>query len=94
MVKGVILADFTDQGRRGIKESPNRAEASIAEAKKLGVNVKDLYYTPGGRHDAAMIIEAEGPEPIHKFMASVQSLGNVRMKFVRTFSIEEMRKML
>jgi len=41
-----------------------------------------------------MIIEAEGPEPIHKFMASVQSLGNVRMKFVRTFSIEEMRKML
>ena len=94
MVKGVILADFTAQGRRGIKESPNRAEASIAEAKKLGVNVKDLYYTPGGPHDAAMIIEAEGPEPIHKFMASVQSLGNVRMKFVRTFSIEEMRKML
>ena len=41
-----------------------------------------------------MIIEAEGPEPIHKFMASVQSLGNVRMKFVRTFSIEEMRKMV
>ena len=94
MVKGVILADFTAQGRRGIKESPNRAEAAIAEAKKLGVNVKDLYYTPGGRHDAAMIIEAEGPEPIHKFMASVQSLGNVKMKFVRTFSIEEMRKML
>jgi uncharacterized protein with GYD domain len=94
MVKGVILADFTAQGRRGIKESPNRAEAAIAEAKKLGVNVKDLYYTPGGPHDAAMIIEAEGPEPIHKFMASVQSLGNVRMKFVRTFSIEEMRKML
>jgi len=94
MVKGVILADFTAQGRRGIKESPNRAEAAIAEAKKLGVNVKDLYYTPGGPHDAAMIIEAEGPEPIHKFMASVQSLGNVKMKFVRTFSIEEMRKML
>jgi hypothetical protein len=41
-----------------------------------------------------MTIEAEGPEPIHKFMASVQSLGNVKMKFVRTFSIEEMRKML
>ncbi len=94
MVKGVILADFTDQGRRGIKESPNRADASIAEARKLGVNVKDLYYTPGGPHDAAMTIEAEGPEPIHKFMASVQSLGNVKMKFVRAFSIEEMRKML
>ncbi|MDH3442322.1 MAG: GYD domain-containing protein [Deltaproteobacteria bacterium] len=93
MVKGIILADLTDQGRRGIKESPNRAEASIAEAKKLGVNVKDVHFTPGGPHDAAIVIEAEGPEPIHKFMASIQSLGNVKMKFIRAFSIEEMRKM-
>jgi uncharacterized protein with GYD domain len=94
MVKGVILADLTDQGRRAIKESPKRAEASKAEAAKLGIQVKDLVYTPGGPHDAAMTIEAEGPESIHKFMGSVQSLGNVKMKFVRTFSIEEMRKML
>jgi uncharacterized protein with GYD domain len=94
MVKGVILVDLTDQGRRAIKDSPNRAEASKAEAAKLGVQVRDLFYTPGGPHDAAIVIEAEGPEPINKLMASVQSLGNVRMKFVRAFSIEEMRKML
>ena len=94
MVKGVILVDLTDQGRRTIKDSPDRAEASKAEATKLGVQVKDLLYTPGGPHDAAMVIEAEGPEPINKFMASVQALGNVKMKFVRAFSIEEMRKMV
>jgi uncharacterized protein with GYD domain len=94
MVKGVILVDWTDQGRRTIKDSPDRAEASKAEATKLGVQVKDLLYTPGGPHDAAMVIEAEGPEPINKFMASVQALGNVKMKFVRAFSIEEMRKMV
>lgn len=86
--------DYTDQGRRTIKDSPDRAEASKAEAAKLGVQVKDLFYTPGGPHDAAMIIEADGPEPIHKFMSSIQSLGNVKMKFIRAFSIEEMRKML
>ena len=57
----------------------------MSEARKLGVNVKDLFYTPGGPHNAAIIIEAEGPEPIHKFMASVQSPGNVKMKFVRAF---------
>ena len=94
MVKGVILVDYTDQGRRTIKDSPDRAEASKAEAAKLGVQVRDLFYTPGGPHDAAMVIEAEGPEPINKLMASVQSLGNVKMKFVRAFSIEEMRKMV
>jgi uncharacterized protein with GYD domain len=72
MVKGVILVDWTDQGRRTIKDSPDRAEASKAEATKLGIQVKELFYTPGGAHDAAIVIEAEGPEPINKFMASVQ----------------------
>ena len=94
MVKGVILVDWTDQGRRAIKDSPNRAEASKAEAAKLGVQVKDLFFTPGGPHDSAVVIEAEGPEPINKFMSSVQSSGNVKMKFIRAFSIEEMRKMV
>lgn len=94
MVIGVTLTDYTDQGRRGIEESPNRVQAAINEAKKLSVNVKDLYYTPGGPHNAAIVIEAEGPEPIHKFIASVQALGNVKLKFVRAFSIDEMRKML
>jgi uncharacterized protein with GYD domain len=94
MPRGVILVDYTDQGRRAIKDSPDRAEASKAEAAKLGVQVKDIFYTPGGPHDAAIIIEAESPEPIGKFMSRIQSLGNVKMKFIRTFSIEEMRKMV
>ena len=85
MVKGVVLVDYTDQGRRAIKDSPDRAEASKAEAAKLGIQVKDLFYTPGGPHDAAIVIEAEGPEPINKFMSSVQSLGNVKMKFIPDF---------
>ncbi len=99
MVKGVILVDYTDQGRRAIKDSPNRAmeanaEAAIAQAKKLGLQVKDVLFTPGGQHDAAIVVEAESREPIGKFMSSVQALGNVKMKFVRAFSIEEMRNMV
>jgi uncharacterized protein with GYD domain len=94
MIKGVILVDYTDQGRRTIKDSPDRAEASKAEAAKLGINVRDLFYTPSGTHDAAIVIEAEGPASINKFMVNIQSLRNVKLKFVRTFSIEEMRKMV
>ena len=94
MPRGVILIDWTDQGRRAIKESPDRAEAAKAAATKLGVQVKEIVFTPGGPHDAAMSIEADGPEPIGKFMSDVQALGNVKLKFVRAFSIEEMRKMV
>jgi uncharacterized protein with GYD domain len=61
MPRGVILVDWTDQGRRTIKDAPDRAEASKAEATKLGIQVKEIFYTPGGPHDAAMVIEAEGP---------------------------------
>ncbi len=94
MLKGIILVDYTDQGRRAIKDSPNRAEAVNAEAAKLSIKVKDLFWTPGGQHDAAMIVEADSREPIGKLMSRVQALGNVKLKFIRAFSIEEMRKMV
>ncbi len=94
MVKGVILVDYTDQGRRAIKDSPNRAMEANAEAAKLGLQVKDIFFTPSGPHDAAIVVEAESREPIGKFMSSVQALGNVKMKFIRAFSIEEMRNMV
>lgn len=55
---------------------------------------KDLVYTRGGLHDAAMVIEAESHEPMNTFTSSVQSLGNVKMKFVGVSSIDEMRKMV
>lgn len=94
MPKGVILVDFTDQGRRAIKDAPDRAEAAQAEAEKLGLQVKGHFFTPGGPHDGAMVVEADSREPIGKFMSSAQALGNVKMKFIRAFSIEEMRKMV
>jgi len=37
------------------KTPPDRAEAS-----KLGVQVKNFFYTPSGPHDAAIVIEVEG----------------------------------
>ena len=86
--------DWTDQGRHAIKDAPERFEAAKTEAAKLGVQVKDFFHTPTGAHDGVLLIEAEGPEPIGKFMSKVQALGNVKMKFVRTFSIEAMRAMV
>jgi uncharacterized protein with GYD domain len=44
MVKGVILVDYTDQGRRTIKNSPDRAEPYKAEAAKLGVQSESFLH--------------------------------------------------
>jgi len=62
MVKGVILFSGLYRSRPTRDQRlADRAEASKAEATKLGVQVKDIFYTPGGPHDAAIVIEAEGP---------------------------------
>jgi uncharacterized protein with GYD domain len=94
MPRGFILTDWTDQGRRAIKYAPDRFEAAKAEAAKLGVQIQDFFYTPSGPYDGMLLIEAEGPEPIGRFMSRVQALGNVKLKFVRTFSLSEMRRMV
>ena len=40
MATYISLLSFTDQGIRNIKESPKRADAVKAMAKKMGVTIK------------------------------------------------------
>ena len=45
MADYIVLIDYTDQGIRTIKESPARADAFRENAKKIGVTVKQVYWT-------------------------------------------------
>jgi uncharacterized protein with GYD domain len=45
MATYILLANFTDQGIRKIKDSPKRAEAFKDMAKKCGATVKDVFWT-------------------------------------------------
>jgi uncharacterized protein with GYD domain len=47
MATFISLLNFTDQGIRNIKESPDRYTAFKAMAEKMGVSVKGVYYTVG-----------------------------------------------
>jgi uncharacterized protein with GYD domain len=46
--------NWTDQGIRSVKDVPKRAAASKELAKKLGVEVKQVYLT-SGEHDFVAI---------------------------------------
>ena len=52
----MMSMNFTDQGIRGIKDAPKRAEAARDLAKKLGVEVKHLYLT-SGESDLVVFVE-------------------------------------
>ena len=41
----IITGTWTDQGIRAVKEVPKRAQAARDLAKKLGVDIKQVYLT-------------------------------------------------
>ena len=87
----VMLANFTDQGIRNIKESPKRQEAFRNLCEKAGVKVKDVYRTMG-RYDVVAIVEAPDDVTLSAMLYSLGSLGNIRTETLRAFTREETDK--
>ena len=57
MATFISLLGWTDQGIRNVKQTTARAEAFKAMAQKVGVTVKDIYWTVGP-HDVVIVMEA------------------------------------
>jgi uncharacterized protein with GYD domain len=87
----VTLANFTDQGARAIKDSPERFEAFKAQAEAAGVSVKSVHWTTGA-YD--IVVVSEGPEDaMMSLNLKMAALGNVRTQTMRGFTPAEMRKL-
>ena len=84
----IILAHFTEQGVRNIKDSPKREEAFRKVCEKLGARVKDVYRTMG-RYDVAAIVDAPDELTMNAILYSLGSLGNVRTETLRAFTRQE-----
>src|SRR5215470_3982728 len=56
MATFISLLNFTDQGIRNVKDSPDRYGTFRVIAERLGVTVKGIYYTIG-HHDMVLILE-------------------------------------
>jgi uncharacterized protein with GYD domain len=89
MATYIILANFTEQGIRNVKDSPSRADAFRDMAQKAGVTVKELFWTLGA-HDIVTVVEAPDDIAITALGLSIGALGNVRTETLRAFSKAEM----
>ena len=92
MATFITLLNFTDQGIKNIKDSPQRYETFKATAEKLGVTVKSVYYTIG-QYDLMLVVEGSD-EAATAMLLKTGSLGNVRSQTLRAFSMEDMRKII
>lgn len=88
-----VLGNFTEQGVRKAKDSPERAEAFKEMAKKCGVTVKDLYWAQG-QYDVVTILEASDDLAVTSLALSVGALGNVRTQTLRLFSPADMKTII
>lgn len=88
----ITLANFTDQGARSIKDSPDRFEAFKALAEGAGVTIKSVHWTTGA-YDIVLV--AEGPEDaLMTLNIKLAALGNIRTQTLRGYTIGEMRKLV
>ena len=88
-----VLGTFSEQGVRKAKDSPKRAEAFRAMAKKCGVTVKDVYWAQG-QYDVVTILEAADDLAVTSLALSLGALGNVRTQTLRLFTSDDMKKII
>ena len=93
MATYIVLANFTDQGIRNVKETTKRADAVREMAKKFGVNVIGFFWTLGN-YDVVARFEAPDDASMTAFGLSIGAAGNVRTQTLRAFSEEEMNGIL
>jgi uncharacterized protein with GYD domain len=93
MATYISLANFTDQGIRNVKDTTKRADAVKAAAKKMGVTMKEIYWTLGS-HDMVVVFEAKDDAAMTALGLSIGKAGNVRTQTLRAMSKDEMKAIL
>lgn len=93
MATYIVLANFTDQGIRNVKETTKRADAVKEAAKKFGAILKECFWTLGN-YDLVLIFEAPDEASMAALGLSVGAAGNVRTQMLRAFSKEDMNGIL
>jgi uncharacterized protein with GYD domain len=89
----VVTASWTDQGIRAVKDSPKRAKAARELAKKVGVEMKELYLT-SGEGDLLVFLESPNEDNVAKFALAIGSLGYVRTRTARAWTEAEYTKVI
>ena len=93
MATYIMLASFTDQGIRNVKDTTKRADAFRELAKGSGATIKDIYWTLG-QFDIVAIADAPDETVMTALGLALGKSGNVRTQTMRAFSQTDMGAIL
>ncbi|MGH2349518.1 MAG: GYD domain-containing protein [bacterium] len=89
----VLLWNWTEQGIKTAKGSAQRLDEATGQLQKMGVTVKDTYWTMGA-YDGVSIIEAADDATASRAMLWLGGLGNIRTVTARAYTKSEITKIL
>lgn len=93
MAKHVMLLKYTDKGIANVQGSPDRAEAFLSAAQKLGVKVERFLWM-SGPYDCIAIVDAPTDEAVASLSLGTAKLGNVSTCTCRAYDSAEFRKIV
>ena len=93
MASFIVNINWTEQGIRNIKDWQKRSTTAKDIAKKVGVEIKQIYLTTGDS-DLVAFLEAPSGDNIAKFAMAIGALGNIRTKTARAWTEAEFVKLV
>ena len=92
MPRYIQLYNWTDQGVRNAKESPNRIRQAAQSLEQLGGKLIDISLTMG-EYDLVGVLEAPNDEVVARFALTLGGAGNVRTTTLKAFSMDEFEQL-
>lgn len=89
----VILSKLTDEGRKTIKQKPERILEVNKELEKMGVKVREQFAVLGP-YDFVNIVEAPDNNTIMKMSVELGSRGSVQLLSLPALSADDFIKQL
>jgi uncharacterized protein with GYD domain len=87
----VILSKLTDEGRKTIKQKPERMLEVNKELEAMGIKVKEQFAVLG-TYDFVNIVEAPDNETVMKMSVELGSRGSVELLTLPAIKAEDLIK--
>lgn len=88
----IVLATWTDQGIRNVKQSPERLDAFKALCAKHGAAMRSFHMTMG-EHDMVVHMDAPDDETMARISLTLAQAGNIRTTTLPAFDEPSYRKL-
>ncbi len=93
MAKYIALSNLTDEGRKTIKQKPDRIKEVNKEIEAMGIKVLEQYAVLG-LYDFITLIEAPNNETVLKMSVELGSRGTVQLVTLPALTVDDFIKTL